>query len=402
VIPRSIATNGQTTAPDGLPGAVEIMVVDDHPSNVLLLQEMLRRKGYGVTTFLGGRDALASARIVPPDLILLDINMPDLNGYETCKLFQQDPTLASIPVIFLSALDQTADKMKAFRSGGVDYISKPFEFEEVHARVETHLKLSCLQKRLRDQNLHLELAQAHRQLSQLDQAKSEFLHMISHELRTPLNGLLGAADLILSEIECIPDAAELAEMLVESRQRILSLVDSALLLTQIEVEGGRFQAGEVNLREVLTAAAERAAKLAAARRVRVEAPQEPVEWTTGNRELLVRAWQALLETAVRFSGAGDSVTVRSENLQDAIGIVIDTSTGTIPGSALPHFFHLFGLDESSTAAGHLGLEPAMAKRILCLWGSSVEVENREPAGIRISVRCPRADRARSLTAAGSP
>jgi two-component system sensor histidine kinase/response regulator len=298
------------------PPDVEIMVVDDHSSNVLLLQQMLERKGYGVRPYLRGREAFESARAAAPDLVLLDINMPELNGYETCKLFKQDPALAEIPVIFLSANSQTSDKMEAFRSGGVDYISKPFEFEEVHARVETHLKLYALQNRLRDQNLNLEsivesrtreLAQAHAQLSRLDHAKSDFVRMISHELRTPLNGLLGAAELILEEVQSAGQASELSEMLCESRQRILSLVDSAVLLTQIEIAGGAFQASELSLGEVLKSAAERASQLAASRRVHIVIPRYEVGWTTGDRELLVRAWQALLETGVRFAAAGDSV-----------------------------------------------------------------------------------------------
>jgi two-component system, sensor histidine kinase and response regulator len=384
------------------PPDVEIMVVDDHSSNVLLLQQMLERKGYGVRPYLRGREAFESARAAAPDLVLLDINMPELDGYQTCKLFKQDPALAAIPVIFLSANSQTSDKMEAFRSGGVDYISKPFEFEEVHARVETHLKLSSLQNRLRDQNLHLEsmvesrtqeLAQAHAQLSRLDHAKSDFLRMISHELRTPLNGLLGAAELILEEVQSGDQASELAEMLCESRQRILSLVDSAVLLTQIEIAGGVFQAAEVSLGDVLATAAERASQLAAARRVRIKIPQYEVGWTTGDRELLVRAWQALLENGVRFAVEGDSVAVTSQFAGDSLALFIDTPSGTIPDGALPHFFHLFGISEASTAAGSLGLDPAMAKRILCLWGSSVEVENLAPCGIRIAVRCPLVARA---------
>jgi two-component system sensor histidine kinase/response regulator len=371
------------------------MVVDDHPSNVLLLQQMLERKGYGVRPFQSGREALESARRSSPDLILLDINMPGLNGYETCKLFKQDPALAAIPVIFLSANSLTAGKMEAFRSGGVDYISKPFEFDEVHARVETHLQLSALQNRLRDQNAQLEsiveertreLAEAHAQLSRMDQAKSDFLRMISHELRTPLNGLLGAAELILSEVESTAHFAELADMLGESRQRILSLVDSAVLLTQVAMEGGRFHAEPLPLTEILKAATGRAERLAAARRVRLQIPQFDSGWTSGDRELLTRAWQALLETAVKFSIAGDTVTVTANESE----VVIDAPSGTIPGAALSNFFHPFGISEASTSAGSLGLDPAMAKRILSLWGNAVEIGNLAPCGVRITVRGARA------------
>lgn len=374
-----------------------IMVVDDHPSNVLLLQEMLQRKGYRVRPFLRAADAIDSARTDPPDLILLDISMPGLSGFEACNILKQESELAPIPVIFLSAMNQTAGKVEAFRCGGVDYISKPFEFDEVHARVETHLKLYALQRSLHDHNAHLEtivesrtrdLAQAHTQLSRLDEVKSDFLHMISHELRTPLNGLLGAAELILAEVQSIPHASELAEMLSESRERILSLVDSALLLTQIEIEEGRFQSEEVCIQQLMQGAAQRAGRLSANRHVVIEVPQQEMGWTIGNPQMLIRAWQALLETAVKFSRPGGSVRIRPKQQSGAMELAVETTTGTIPAPALADFFHLFGVSESASPAGNLGLDPAMAKRVLVLWGNTVEVENLDPDGIRISVRCP--------------
>src|SRR5450432_688512 len=123
-----------------------IMVVDDQPANLRLMENMLKQQGYGVRSFPRGRMALAAAGQQAPDLILLNINMPDMNGYEVCERLKCDPRLAEIPVIFLSALDATEDKVKAFRAGGVDYVSKPFQFEEVQARVETHLRLRRAQR----------------------------------------------------------------------------------------------------------------------------------------------------------------------------------------------------------------------------------------------------------------
>src|SRR5229473_6683232 len=118
-----------------------IMAVDDNPANLKLLERMLRQQGYQVRSFPRGRLALASAAENPPELILLDINMPEMTGYEVCERLKADEKLAQIPVVFLSALDETGDKVKAFRSGGVDYITKPFQLEEVQARVETHIEL---------------------------------------------------------------------------------------------------------------------------------------------------------------------------------------------------------------------------------------------------------------------
>jgi DNA-binding response OmpR family regulator len=140
----------------------DIMVVDDNPANLQLLEEMLLQQGHEVCSFPLGRLALAAAMKNPPDLILLDINMPEMNGFDVCERFKSNAELADIPVIFLSALNETRDKVQAFRSGAVDYISKPFQFEEVQARVETHLKLHDFQRGLKQQNDRLEEAVAAR------------------------------------------------------------------------------------------------------------------------------------------------------------------------------------------------------------------------------------------------
>jgi DNA-binding response OmpR family regulator len=122
------------------------MIVDDNPANLKLLEDVLRQRGYEVRSFPRGRLALAGADQEPPDLILLDVNMPEMNGYEVCEQLKSSERLSGIPVIFLSALNAIEDKVKGFRSGAVDYISKPFQFEEVQARVETHLKLRRAQQ----------------------------------------------------------------------------------------------------------------------------------------------------------------------------------------------------------------------------------------------------------------
>ncbi len=125
-----------------------ILVVDDTLENLKLLTEMLQEQGYIVRPTRNGKLALKAAAKDPPDLILLDINMPEMDGYEVCQNIKADQLLKDIPILFISALEETADKLKAFSVGGLDYISKPFEFKEVNARVETHLKLHQFQVKL--------------------------------------------------------------------------------------------------------------------------------------------------------------------------------------------------------------------------------------------------------------
>jgi len=134
----------------------DILIVDDVPENLQILALMLKDEGYSVRPVSSGRMALKIAKANPPDLILLDITMPELNGYEVCELLKLEPELKDVPVIFISALSDMGDKLKAFETGGVDYITKPFKIQEIQARVATHLKLRQMQKELEHYSQHLE------------------------------------------------------------------------------------------------------------------------------------------------------------------------------------------------------------------------------------------------------
>lgn len=140
-------------------GPANILVVDDASANLQVLAGMLKDRGYKARPVPSGKLALAAAQKDPPDLILLDINMPEMNGYQVCEHLKADDRLKGIPIIFISALTESLDKVRAFAFGGVDYITKPFQMEELHARVETHLKLRRLQIELEEYSQRLELAQ---------------------------------------------------------------------------------------------------------------------------------------------------------------------------------------------------------------------------------------------------
>jgi sigma-B regulation protein RsbU (phosphoserine phosphatase) len=129
-----------------------ILIVDDTPANLRLLSQMLAEQGYRVRPVPDGPLALAAARAEPPDLVLLDVRMPEMDGYEVCEHLKAEAQTRDIPIIFISALDATQDKVRAFTAGGVDYVTKPFQIEEVLARVETHLALRELQRQLQDAN----------------------------------------------------------------------------------------------------------------------------------------------------------------------------------------------------------------------------------------------------------
>ncbi len=181
----------QSKAPKG-----NILIVDDTPENLRLLSNALTEQGYKVRSVIDGAMALMGTRTAPPDLILLDINMPTMNGYEVCEALKADEKTREIPVIFISALDEVLDKVKGFAVGGRDYITKPFQLEEVVARIENQLTIRNLQKQLQEQNRLLQ--QEIRDRQKAEQALRVFLHSISHDLRNPVTGMLMVLKNLLS------------------------------------------------------------------------------------------------------------------------------------------------------------------------------------------------------------
>jgi two-component system sensor histidine kinase/response regulator len=372
----------------------KIMIVDDNPANLKLLEDMLLQRGHEVRSFPLGRLALASASKTPPDLILLDVNMPEMNGYEVCERLKSSQELRTIPVIFLSALNETQDKVKAFRSGGVDYISKPFQFEEVHARVETHLELHNLQRALKVHNERLEetvaartleLAEANARLTTLDRSKSEFLKLISHEFRTPLHGLLGVGELILERVPATEEKNELEGIFKRSRRRILSILDDALLLTEIDVNVHQFRSVPVSLCAALSCAIERTAEFAESQQVTLAPPPAGPGLVLADEHLLVRALQALLETAIKFSDKGGVVRLSYASAPNSPKLEIESWGRSIPGPALAKFFDLFSIGEAITPGGDLGVSLPLAYRILSMFGASLKVANREAPGIQLTI-----------------
>ena len=375
-----------------------ILVVDDIPENLKLMTAVLKHSGYKVRPVTSGVLALESARMMPPDLILLDINMPEMNGYEVCEQIRADAALADIPVIFLSAMNETVDKVRGLRGGGNDYVTKPFQAEEVLARIDIHLELRLLRKELQAQNELLEekvrqrtqeLTQAKDRLMILDKTKSDFLGLISHELRTPLNGIFGLTELIFETCQLPPNAKELLHHYDHSRQRLLSILDDALLLTQVGLQAAQLAAAPVSLTHVLQYAIVNADSQVKAPTVFFGVGPEFSAPVLGDESMLVKALECLIETAAKFAKPGSTVEFSGTASENEEVLEIRAMGYSIPKNALPKIFDVLAISEAIFSGGDLGLKLPLAERILSLMGGSVTAENIDPPGIRFQVRLQR-------------
>ncbi len=216
-----------------------ILIVDDTPENLQVLSATLCELGYKVRGVISGKMAIRAARSGAPDLILLDIKMPEMDGYEVCRQLKADPKTSEIPVVFISALDEVLDKLTAFQVGGVDYVTKPFHVAEVLARIEHQLTIQRLKKQLIARNKELqeeiiERKKAEEAAAAASLAKSQFVANMSHELRTPLNAILGFTQVMSRDSLLSHENLENLRIINRSGQHLLELINDVLDLSKIE------------------------------------------------------------------------------------------------------------------------------------------------------------------------
>lgn len=271
-----------------------ILVVDDTPANLRLLSNMLSEQRYKVRSVINGKMALMAARAAPPDLILLDINMPDLSGYEVCEQLKADALTAEIPIIFISALDETRDKVKAFTVGGVDYVTKPFQFEEVLARVETHLALRRLQKALQQ-----EIVARDKLIAELD----AYAHTVAHDLKNPLTVLLGFSSLLERRYDKMTpeELREKLGLIAQGARKMTNIVDELLLLASVR-KMDEVQCGPLDMAEVVAEAQGRLKDVIARAQACVSAPET---WPTalGYAAWIEEIWANYISNAIKYGGS---------------------------------------------------------------------------------------------------
>lgn len=351
-----------------------LLIVDDIILNLDILSTMLRKNGYTVWEATSGEEALELITTELPDLILLDISMPKMSGYEVCERLKADQRTKDIPVIFISSFSEIQNKVRAFEVGGVDYVTKPFRVQEVVARVQAQLTL-YRQRRQIEQLLEKE----RNYYEQLNKMRDELMHTTTHDLKNPINLILGYASL-LQEQESVQQDAIAKEFLHEIQRatnRMLSLVTDLLDLAQIET-GIAILPSPVNLPQFLSITVGDYAFQAEKKQVKLAylAPEGDITINADERRL-EQVLGNLLSNAIKYTPSGGSVTVSTMTEPERVVIQIrDTGLG-IPQQDVPRLFDKFFRveEEQHYKEDGTGLGLAIVKAIIEKHNAQIWVES---------------------------
>ena len=362
-----------------------ILVVDDIEANRDLLKRHLIRRGYEVVLADGGKNALAEVVRGGFDLVLLDIMMPEMNGLETLERMRYFSDRGMLPVIMVSANDQSEDVVQALDMGASDYISKPIDFPVAFARIETHIEL----KRAND-------------AARNSEARSIFLAKLSHELRTPLNAIIGFSDIMSSDMlgpGQEDQYQEYAGLINESGEHLLVLISDMLDFATIESSGG------IQLDEQTFDAAALVRSCIIKVRERSDAANAPIEIDIGDSLPLLRADEArfkqivlnLLSNAIRFTPSDGSVTVRFWYNEDG-GFVLQVTDTGIGIANIPNALASFQQEASSAdhTYGGIGIGLSFAKSLIERHGGTLDLQSEVGVGTTATVRLP-SNRADEIT-----
>ncbi|MFB2836267.1 response regulator [Floridanema evergladense] len=360
----------------------DILIVDDIPDNIRLLSSMLVEHGYRVRKVVNGERALKAIALQLPDLILLDIRMPDLDGYQVCARLKASDITKKIPIIFISAADDVFDKVKGFEVGGADYITKPFESIEVVARVEQQLAIRRCQQKLFAKNQQLatqniQLQQEIKQRQQTERRLKVFVHAVSHDLRNPVTGisLLLQSYLNNTTADVVLDK-QIVETMLDSCTRQLQLIDS-LVETQL-LETSRYP---LNLQPIsLYALTSRILKnwepmLTKSEVVVLHRIATDLPLINADAEQLWRVFENLIGNAVKYNSSGfmltlDALVDASEKMLRVI--VADNGVG-IPNTECASLFDLYVRGTNSVRRPGTGLGLYICRQIVEAHGGQIGV-----------------------------
>ena len=366
-------------------GRCQILAVDDDPMNIAVLEDLL--EDYDLCTAATGPEALERAGSCRPDLVLLDIMMPGMTGYEVCEHLRQDESLRDVKIILVSAKATAAERLKGYEVGADDYVVKPFDCEELLAKVKVYLRL--------------------RSIEEVDRLKGSMLRLLRHEVRTPMTGMISGLEILADA--CPEDPVErkgMVDLVLKNVHRLGHLLEKVIELSALEAGERVFNVEPVDLSDLLRAAADEKAPLAAQRDIEISVDSTDSVTVELDRPAIEQVLGDLLDNAIRFSADGATVEIRIEESGEQVAVVVvDHGKGIAP-EALPHLFTSFSDSDMVHHTKGTGLSLAIAQRIVRQHRGRIEAESDSGRGscfkVILPVNCDSASDASRACCAATP
>lgn len=362
---------------------ISILIVDDNAQNLQLFGSVLKNKGYKPLLAQNGASAISFVERTKPDLILLDVMMPGMNGYEVCEHLKSNPSTSNIPIIFITAKTEQDDILHGFEAGGVDYIAKPFNIPELLARVKTHIDL----KKARDL-----ISNQTQELKMLNGSKDRLFSIIGHDLRNPFGGIISFSSLLLDEYSSFTD-----EERIEMITTINKAANQGVRLLENLLDWSRSHSGIIEFKKIEISVSDQICVCADL--LQAFASQKGIDLKTdintgiklnADSKMFNTIIQNLISNAIKFTPSGGSVTVNAEQDNDRTIInVKDTGTG-IPEAVKQKILEIgekyssLGTDlEEGTGLGLLLVQEFIRRHKGTIW-----FESEEGKGTVFSVSFP--------------
>lgn len=360
----------------------DILIVDDQPDNLKILQDILENEGYKITIATSGKMALQLIERNLPELVLLDIMMPKISGFDACITLKSEERTKNIPIIFISGLADTENKVKAFEIGGVDYITKPFEIREVLARVSTHLE---------NYRLKQKLEMAIKKEKEIAEFKDEFTNNINHELRNPLTAIMLSTTFLLEHFEKISSEKIFNKIksIHMSSQNLLQLVNEILDFAKLNAKKFTCNLEKINLNLLISNIEKDFVDIFASKELYFKCSIDKNIHIINDSNHLVKILNNLLSNAYKFTYHG-GVLLSVEEKEDKIKIVVqDTGIG-IRNEDFDEIFLRYGqTNEGKKKMLGTGVGLHLVKRLTELHGGGISIESEINKGTKFIVLFPK-------------
>ncbi len=373
--------------------AKTILIVDDMPANLGVLTSHLERQGYMAVVAQGGEEGIERARFVRPDLILLDVMMPGLDGFETCRQLKATPATRDIPVVFMTGLTDTSDKLTGFAVGGVDYVTKPLDGAEVLARIDTHLTLYGLRQRLEEQNEKMQAEIVARRETEAALLRSnteleQLAYVASHDMQEPLRMVASYLQIVAQRYkgQLDADADEFIGYAVDGAKRMQALINDLLAYSRVGTKARPFEPIDCNrvldiaLGNLTVAIAESGANVT----------RGPLPVLMGDPSQLLQLFQNLVSNAIKFKrGASVTVRISAELAGDAWRLSVSDDGIGIAEEYFDRIFVLFQRLHGRGEYPGTGIGLAICKKIVERHGGEISVQSKVGVGSTFSFTIPR-------------